>query len=277
MPSRTLRESYTSSDKVAAMEPGPQDRLPRYFLAADDFGCLRIQPEVIKGRIYARRPDVTPEIVAADLLEFERVGCLLTWTAGDKTFGWFTGWWEHNRQPRPKTIRKTPTPPVLESLSEQEQGGKGEPNPFDRKYTAAVPQQPAAEKRPQFAVRSSQFVHAQEPPIAPVPGAALVRLVPPVKLPKRNRHGRTLQDEREIAVQQRRDLLSRALDEWVVAESKPVWDEPAGREIERAPPDRDARIAWVQEKYAATREEAEDATAIVAGEVEGIYPGARNG
>src|SRR5712691_9612207 len=111
MPSRMLREGLVSSKKVAAMKPASQDRFPRYFLAADDFGCFLLRPAVVCGRLYPERPDMTPKVVADDLVEFARVGCLFTWRNGDREYAFFTGWWEHNRRPRKRTNRKTPRPP----------------------------------------------------------------------------------------------------------------------------------------------------------------------
>lgn len=188
MPSRTLREGLVASDKVAAMVPASQDRFPRYFLLADDYGCFRVQAEVIKGDIYPRRPDITAEIVANDLVEFERVGCLKTWRTEDgHTYGFFIGWWEHNRNPRPTSRRKTARPPhpnadpPADSRSSKPRGdpefkNRAEPElPLGSRSlpNGALRQTPA----PAVAVRSShsQFAHAdaaEEPSAAEQPAAA---------------------------------------------------------------------------------------------------------
>jgi hypothetical protein len=112
VPSRILRDTYATSESVAAMEPGAQDRMPRYLLLADDFGCFPVNEAVIAGRIFSLRKDMTPERVAADLAEMERVGILETWTEGNKRYAHFPGWLRNQRAPRATAKRKTPEPPA---------------------------------------------------------------------------------------------------------------------------------------------------------------------
>lgn len=113
MASRILRDSFATSESVARCAPAAQDRLPRYWLLADDFGCFQIQSLVIKGRIWALREDMTPAHIEDDLREYEAAGMLQTWTdAKDgKKYAYFTGWFRHNRTPKPASKRRTPPPP----------------------------------------------------------------------------------------------------------------------------------------------------------------------
>ena len=132
MPSRILRDTYATSESVASMDPGAQDRLPRYCLLADDFGVFPLNEAVICGRIFPLRPDMNPQRVAADLREFERAGVLVAWTAEDgKRYAEFPNWFKHQRAPRPGTKRKYPERMPDHSLS----GAK----------IRSVPQEPAAE------------------------------------------------------------------------------------------------------------------------------------
>src|SRR4051794_1005923 len=113
MPSRILRESFVTSESVASLAPAVQDRLPRYFLLADDFGCFLVQPAVIRGRIFPLRPDITAEIVESDLAEYARVGIVQLYSASDgKRYAWFPRWNEHQRPPRASSARKCPAPPA---------------------------------------------------------------------------------------------------------------------------------------------------------------------
>lgn len=113
MPSRILRESFVTSESVASLAPTVQDRLPRYFLLADDFGCFLVQPAVIHGRIFPLRPDVTAETVESDLADYARVGIVRLYCGPDgKRYAWFPHWNEHQRPPRAGSARKFPAPPA---------------------------------------------------------------------------------------------------------------------------------------------------------------------
>lgn len=112
MPSRILRDTLVTSESVASLPPDVQDRLHRYFLLADDFGCFRLQPAVIKGAIFALRPEMTEERIAADLEAYASVEIVRTWQADDgKRYCGFPNWNRHQRQAKPGTRRKTPAPP----------------------------------------------------------------------------------------------------------------------------------------------------------------------
>lgn len=113
MPSRILRESFVTSESVASLAPAVQDRLPRYFLLADDFGCFLVQPAVIRGRIFPLRHDISAETVESDLAEYARVGIVQLYSANDgKRYAWFPRWNEHQRPPRATSARKCPAPPA---------------------------------------------------------------------------------------------------------------------------------------------------------------------
>lgn len=272
MASRVIREGLVTSDKVAAMAPAAQDRFPRYWLAADDFGCFLVQPEVIKGRLYPRRPDMTSERVAEDLKEFERVGSLLTWPVGNKIYGWFTGWWESNRKPRGTSKRKTPRPPHADAdpidSGTSEDGGEPELPlrnfPLPEVAKAQDPAPAGAVRR-----RSSQFAGKDQTPIAPASGGesvAPVRLVkagdpPPVKLPKRRKRVQSLAEELESKHQQERDVRSRALHAWLEQFRRQA---ELGVVPAEDPPAADEQLVWVQENCHCSPEEAADAVAIVA-------------
>lgn len=115
MPTRILREGYLTSPSVARCSPGAQDRLPRYWLAADDFGCFDADPRVLRGRLFVFRDEVTEAQIASDLIEYAREGMLETWTENERTWGFFRSWGRHQRLRKEdgegRTVRKTPVPP----------------------------------------------------------------------------------------------------------------------------------------------------------------------
>jgi hypothetical protein len=112
MPSRILRESIVTSESVASLQPDEQDRLPRYFLLADDFGCFIASPPIIRGHIYPLRPDVSDQRIEGDLRAYAGAGIIQLYTGPDtRRYGYFPNWTAHQRPPRPTSKRKHPKPP----------------------------------------------------------------------------------------------------------------------------------------------------------------------
>ena len=112
MPSRIIRDSYPDSRSVAAC-PGPaQDRMPRYWLAADDFGCFTADPTVLRGRLFPLRDDVTADVIASDLSAYATAGMIELWSDRERLYGFWRSWHRHQR-PRPGAKAKTPTPPSV--------------------------------------------------------------------------------------------------------------------------------------------------------------------
>lgn len=115
MPTRILREGYLTSPSVARCSPGAQDRLPRYWLAADDFGCFDADPRVLRGRLFVYRGEMTDNQIASDLAEYVREGMLELWIENERSWGFFRSWGRHQRLRKEegdgRTVRKTPVPP----------------------------------------------------------------------------------------------------------------------------------------------------------------------
>ncbi|MDP3769148.1 MAG: hypothetical protein Q8S13_14140, partial [Dehalococcoidia bacterium] len=110
MPSRIIRDTLTSSDSLGNCSPAAQDRVERYWLACDDLGCFDYDGIVLKGSLYPRRPDMTPEQIEADLAEYVRWGMVEVWTARGRRYGFWKNWHRHNRR-RPDAKLKRPLPP----------------------------------------------------------------------------------------------------------------------------------------------------------------------
>lgn len=233
MASRVIRDTYPTSETVASMKPGAQDRLPRYWLAADDFGCFLHHAQVLRGRLFPLREDMTTKHVEDDLREFKKAGLVTVWKAKDgRTYGYFRGWWDSNRRPRPGTVRKTPPPP---------EGGEppaAEPN---GSAPAATALRTGSDLAP--AVRSSQ---TQDPPVAPQ--KARGHSLKPLRLRKRNRGVTTLAEDVRAEQDRIRNERSKLLHEQL----------RRGTDM-----DRDAQLEWVQQRCHASPEEAADVVTIV--------------
>lgn len=120
MPNRILKESILDSPTLARLPEFAQDQFPRLLLLVDDWGCLNVDPDVIRGKAYPKRPKMTSSRVAKLLETFKAAGMLFTWEDGDRIWGYWVRWDDHNycnaRQVdeggKPaKHRRKTPTPP----------------------------------------------------------------------------------------------------------------------------------------------------------------------
>lgn len=129
MPSRILKESILDSPTLAKLEDFYQDQFPRFLLMFDDWGCFNADPDVIKGKAYPKRQKVTTKVIEKILRAYYEAGLLFMWIEGDRTWGYWVTWNEHNycnaqavdddgKPTRHK--RKTPEPPaelILQYLS----------------------------------------------------------------------------------------------------------------------------------------------------------------
>lgn len=120
MPSRILRESLLTSPSIAACTPGAQDRFHRYLLVADDYGCFESDPEVLKGRLWAKRSDMTSHKVLDDLNEYEQAGMLERWEEGGRMFAFLRSWGRHQRIRADGSSykRKFPIPPSVKPFAD---------------------------------------------------------------------------------------------------------------------------------------------------------------
>ena len=119
MPNRILKDTIWDSDTLTELGPFAEDQFPRWLLLADDWGCFCADSKTIKGKAYPKRPDVTVEKVEELRLTFYRSGMLFCWVEGDRTWGYWTNFGEHNyltsvddSGQREKKRRRTPEPPT---------------------------------------------------------------------------------------------------------------------------------------------------------------------
>lgn len=120
MPNRILKESILDSPTLARLDDFIQDQFPRLLLLVDDWGCFNADPESVKGKAYPKRKKVTVRTVETIIEAFWNEGMLFRWMEGDRIYGYWVSWDEHNYctgssvdedGQRVKFRRKTPAPP----------------------------------------------------------------------------------------------------------------------------------------------------------------------
>lgn len=120
MPKRIVDgDGLWRSDKLSQVEPASfRAELANLIPLALANGSFECNPRLIWSRCYAyNRPDVTLEMVEKILAEFERVGILIRWEAGTKTWGYWVGIEKTGRLPSSSRQQKKheaigPTPPT---------------------------------------------------------------------------------------------------------------------------------------------------------------------
>lgn len=123
MANRVIKDSIWTSKTLAKIKDYPQDQWIRFLLMADDWGCLNVDPDVIKGIAYPKRNETVKQI--KELLKvYNDNGMLFLWTDEvGREWGYFTSWDNHNfcnasgvdnEGKYTKHRRKTPAPPVEE-------------------------------------------------------------------------------------------------------------------------------------------------------------------
>lgn len=120
---RILKDTIWTSRSLAELDDFTQDQFPRWLLMADDWGCFDVDPDVIKGLVYPKRPKVTVKIIEKVRTELYDSGHLFCWSEGDHVWGYWVSWGNHNycssgavddEGNRAKRRRKTPEPPPEE-------------------------------------------------------------------------------------------------------------------------------------------------------------------
>ena len=112
MSNKVLKDSIWTSKKLSRCSLMAQLHYPRLYLLTDDWSCLEIDLDVIRGRAYPKLPVVTLKDIEGYLKEFEGNGLLFVWTLNGSVYGYFTGKEEGRLDsPSRRHSRKTPEPP----------------------------------------------------------------------------------------------------------------------------------------------------------------------
>jgi len=119
MSNKVIYDSIWTSPSLAKLKPYYQDQWPRWLLMQDDWGCFNADPDVIKGTIYPKRPEMTIKKVLEVRDIFSNSGHLFVWVDSEgREWGYFpkSGHYSGscsyaNNGTRTKHRRKTPEPP----------------------------------------------------------------------------------------------------------------------------------------------------------------------
>ena len=125
--------------------------VPWWILQSDDWGCFEADPEVIKGKVFPKRKEVTVSKVLEMRTAYEDSGLLFIWQEDDREWGYFVSFDSHHsycnktsvsddgKQERHK--RKTPEPPkqLLTEYLERTRAGQSEVRAAQNKYRIPNP------------------------------------------------------------------------------------------------------------------------------------------
>jgi len=110
VPNRYIRESLLTSPNFNKLSMGAENYCVRTFLIADDFGCFESTAEVVKGRCFALKFEVTIDDIQKWREESEKHEMIYTWTHNGRQYSVFRTFSRHNYL-RSLHKRKTPAPP----------------------------------------------------------------------------------------------------------------------------------------------------------------------
>lgn len=104
MPNRIIKESICDNERIASLKDFEFRLWVGLITQADDAGRGDARPQIIKGRVFPLRDQVTLKNIDDGLHALESTGLITLYTVGGRLFFWFPGWAEHQRvrDSRPK-------------------------------------------------------------------------------------------------------------------------------------------------------------------------------
>ena len=125
MPNRVIKESIWTSPTVNTNIKKLEHclALPWWILQADDWGCFDTDIDVVKGKVFPKRRDMTPAKVLGMRKAYQEAGLLFIWQEnGGREWGYFVSFDAHHSFCNKKSVdaggkqtkhrRKTPEPPI---------------------------------------------------------------------------------------------------------------------------------------------------------------------
>lgn len=97
MPNRIIKESISTSDKIAALSDFEFRLWVSLITLADDVGRGDARPAIIKGRAFPLRERLTTKDIDDALHGLAAKGCVSLYTVGGRPYFWFPTWNEHQR------------------------------------------------------------------------------------------------------------------------------------------------------------------------------------
>ena len=149
MPNRIIKESHCENEKVAALKDFEFRLWVGLITQADDMGRGDARPQIIKGRVFPLREQVTHKNIADGLHALAFNGLVSLYEVGGKPFYCFPGWSEHQRVrdckpkfPGPEDSDNSPQSAATCGNSPQSAASCGlNPNPIQSKKESNLAQQ----------------------------------------------------------------------------------------------------------------------------------------
>lgn len=110
MPNRIVKESIWTSPNLNKISMLAELHFYRLLPCPDDHGCCECTPEVVKGKCYPLRQDITPKQIDEWQKELESENLIIRWNNGHRQYAIFPTFAKHQRI-RSLHDRKTPPPP----------------------------------------------------------------------------------------------------------------------------------------------------------------------
>ncbi len=114
MGNRIMKESITTSEKLAKLSHFEFSLWVGLVTQADDYGCGDARAAIVRNFVFPLLEDVTVKDVEQAIKRLEKVGCIRIYKAEGMPYFWFPNWLEHQRLRNHKP--KFPQPPELEAV-----------------------------------------------------------------------------------------------------------------------------------------------------------------
>lgn len=114
MGNRILKESITTSARLAKLSHFEFRLWVGLITQADDYGCGDARASIVRNFVFPLMEDVTVKDVERAMKRLEKVGCIRIYRVEDRPYFWFPNWLEHQRLRSHKP--KFPQPPELEAV-----------------------------------------------------------------------------------------------------------------------------------------------------------------
>lgn len=151
---RSIKPDAFHSDTLSQVPRGVRWTFAGLWTYCDDEGRGRHDIRLIKAALYPLDDTVTLDILATDLDDLERVGCICTYDIGGRRFLHVPGW-EHQKinRPTPSKLPECPTPLTEHSVSphgmgsEQSLGRSDGVSPYSLNPHGALTEDSLAERK----------------------------------------------------------------------------------------------------------------------------------
>lgn len=109
---RRTYSGWTTDRRLNRLSEGAELALRRIHTEADDFGNFAGDLDLLRLKLFPRRPTITPEDFAARIAELEAANYVVFYDAEDDRYGHVIGWEEEQPAPRNgKRVRRIPAWP----------------------------------------------------------------------------------------------------------------------------------------------------------------------